>query len=286
MGAVPPNPSKVVPCRAVFLLCQGARRDKGFRRSLRRLDLFSSPPVRSSPSAKPPLRYASPLRSPSLGALLNKRKAPCQSILLCFCCAARLGSGSVVASFFVGWCSLCCFSGFLLLFFGRLGRCFSLGCSSAVGSALLSRRSAVGLALSPSRFCRLCLACGGRFSPGSVGSCSFGFLVRRLSCRRVALGSFRCRRRRRSSLCAVGGRRGGSACLPRLFPAGCGWSAPVPSFLPSSVVAPVFCCSRGSVFRAFVAAAAGFRCFRRLSAARQRSKPYERRYKNDKQKLL
>ena len=102
MGAVPPNPTKVVPCRAVFLLCQGARRDKGFRRSRRRLDLFSSPPVRSSPSAKPPLRYASPLRSPSLGALLNKRKAPCQSILLCFCCAARLGSGSVVASFFFG----------------------------------------------------------------------------------------------------------------------------------------------------------------------------------------
>jgi hypothetical protein len=32
------------------------------------------------------------------------------------------------------------------------------------------------------------------------------------------------------------------------------------------------------VFRAFVAAAAGFRCFRRLSAALQR-KQYERRYK-------
>ena len=277
MGAVPPNPTKVVPCRAVFLLCQGARRDKGLRRSLRRLDLFSSPPVRSSSAAKPPLRYASPLRSPSLGALLNKRKAPCQSILLCFCCAARLGSGSVVASFFVGWCSLCCFSGFLLLFFGRLGRCFSLGCSSAVGSALLSRRSAVGLALLPSRLCRLCSACGGRSSPGSVGSCSFGFLVRRLSCRRVALGSFRCRRRRRSSLCAVGGRRVGCAFRRRRSRVGCGWSAPVPSFLPSSVVAPVFCCSRGFVFRAFVAAAAGFRCFRRLSAARQRSKLYERR---------
>lgn len=279
MGAVPPNPTKVVPCRAVFLLCQGARRDKGLRRSRRRLDLFSSPPVRSSSAAKPPLRYASPLRSPSLGALLNKRKAPCQSICSVF--VVRRGSVPVrsLLAFFVGRCFLCCFSGFLLLFFGRLGRCFSVGCSSAAGSALLSRRSAVGLALSPSRLCRLCSACGGRFSPGSVGSCSFGFLVRRLSCRRAALGSFRCRRRRRSSLCAVGGRRGGSACLPRLFPAGCGWSAPVPSFLPSSVVAPVFCCSRGSVFRAFVAAAAGFRCFRRLSAARQRSKPYERRYK-------
>ena len=96
MGAVPPNPTKVVPCRAVFLLCQGARRDKGLRRSLRRLDLFSSPPVRSSPSATPPLRYASPLRSPSLGALLNKRKAPCQSICSVF--VVRRGSVPVRSS--------------------------------------------------------------------------------------------------------------------------------------------------------------------------------------------
>ena len=185
-----------------------------------------------------------------------------------YCGAARFRFGS---SLVFSWgCSSCCSSGFLLLFFGRLGRCFLLGCSSAVGSASFSRRSAVGSALSPSRLCRLCSACGGRFSPGSVGSCSFGFLVRRLSCRRAALGSFRCRRRRRSSLCAVGGRRVGSVCLPRLCPVGCGWSAPAPSFRPSSVVAPAFCCSRGSVFRAFVAAAAGFRCFRRLPAALQR----------------
>lgn len=96
MGAVPPNPTKVVPCRAVFLLCQGARRDKGLRRSRRRLDLFSSPPVRSSSAAKPPLRYASPLRSPSLGALLNKRKAPCQSICSVF--VVRRGSVPVRSS--------------------------------------------------------------------------------------------------------------------------------------------------------------------------------------------
>lgn len=201
-----------------------------------------------------------------------------------YCGAARFRFGS---SLVFSWgCSSCCSSGFLLLFFGRLGRCFSSGCSSAAGSALFSPRSAVGSALSPSRFSRLCSACGGRFSPGFVGSCSFGFLVRRLSCRRAALGSFRCRRRRRSSRCAVGGRRAGSACLPRLFPAGCGWSVPVPSFRLSSVAVPAFCCSRGSAFRAFVAAAAGFRCFRRLSAALQRKSQYKGDIKNGKQELL
>ena len=281
MGAVPPNPTKVVPCRAVFLLCQGARRDKGLRRSRRRLDLFSSPPVRSSSAAKPPLRYASPLRSPSLGALLNKRKAPCQSICSVF--VVRRGSVPVrsLLAFSLGGVSCVVFPVFFF--------CFSVGLV-AVSRLAVRRR----LALRCFRGVRLLAwRCRRRGSAGFVRLVVVGFRrapsapVRSVSssggCRVAAwlsaLGSFRCRRRRRSSLCAVGGRRGGSACLPRLFPAGCGWSAPVPFFLPSSVVAPAFCCSRGSVFRAFVAAAAGFRCFRRLSAARQRSKPYERRYK-------
>ena len=134
MGAVPPNPTKVVPCRAVFLLCQGARRDKGLRRSRRRLDLFSSPPVRSSSAAKPPLRYASPLRSPSLGALLNKRKAPCQSICSVF--VVRRGSVPVrsLLAFSLGGVSCVVFPVFFF--------CFSVGLV-AVSRLAVRRRLAL-----------------------------------------------------------------------------------------------------------------------------------------------